>query len=161
MREGGQVATLAGLDVYTMPPKVAQEYRKSPVAEISSHVAQDPAVTFAEGVRLEDFNGATLWDVPQPFQKCVDALLKKDLQSLSPDELQTHFEQAGFGDFLPRWSDADLQTITTDGKIPVYETWKVELSARTVGLDALLNISGLCSFATDQKAFDDRVRSLV
>ena len=161
MREGPQVATLAGLDVYTMPPKVAEQYRETPAAEVTSQVETDPAVTFAEGVKLEDFNGATLWDVPQPFRDCVDALLEKDLDAFSPDDLQTHFEQAGFGGFLPRWSDADLQTITTDGKIPVYETWKDKLSAGRVGLDALMNISGLCSFATDQKAFDDRVRSLL
>jgi transaldolase len=161
MRDGQQVAALAGLDVYTMPPKVAQDYRRSPVAEITSQVDNDPAVAFAAGVKLEDFNGATLWDVPQPFQKCVDALLKRDLNGISPAEFQTHFEQAGFGDFLPRWSDADLRTITTDGKIPLYKTWKDKLSAGRVGLDALLNISGLCSFATDQKAFDDRVRSLL
>jgi transaldolase len=161
MREGRQVAALAGLDVFTMPPKVAEQYRKSPVAEVTSEVKKDPAVALAEGVRLEDLNGATLWDVPGPFQQCVDALLAKDLRGFSPDDLQTHFEQAGFGDFLPRWSDADLQTITSDGKIPVYQTWKDKLSAGRVGLDALMNISGLCSFATDQKAFDDRVRSLL
>ena len=161
MREGRQVATLAGLDVYTMPPKVAEQYRKDPVAKINSEVENDPSVTFAEGVRLEDFNGATLWDVPGPFQECVDALLKKDLDGFSPDDLQTHFEQAGFGDFLPRWSDAGLQTATTDGKIPVFRTWKDKLRAGSVGLDALMNLSGLCSFATDQQAFDDRVRSLL
>lgn len=33
--------------------------------------------------------------------------------------------------------------------------------ATLAGLEALLNVSGLCSFATDQKAFDDRVRSLL
>ncbi len=161
MREGRQVATLAGLDVYTMPPKVAEQYRKDPVAKINSEVENDPSVTFAEGVRLEDFNGATLWDVPGPFQECVDALLKKDLDGFSPDDLQTHFEQAGFGDFLPRWSDAGLQTATTDGKIPVFRTWKDKLRAGSVGLDALMNLSGLCSFATDQQALDDRVRSLL
>jgi transaldolase len=161
MREGSQVATLAGLDVYTMPPKVAQEYRANPVAEITSRIENDPAVSFADGVRLEDFNGGTLWDVPEPFRKCVDALLTNDLDNCSPDDLQTHFERAGFGDFLPRWSQADLRTITTDGKIPVYATWKDQLSAGRIGLDALINISGLCSFATDQKAFDDRVRSLL
>nr|HPM84159.1 transaldolase family protein [Candidatus Anammoximicrobium sp.] len=150
MREGPQVATLAGLDVYTMPPKVAEQYRKQPVAKINSEVENDPSVTFAEGVRLEDFNGATLWDVPGPFQECVDALLKKDLNGCSPDDLQTHFEQAEFGDFLPRWSAADLQTATTDGKIPVFRTWKDKLRAGSIGLDALMNLSGLCSFATDQ-----------
>jgi len=161
MREGRQVATLAGLDVYTMPPKVAEQYRQSPAAKITSEVAKDPAVMFARGVRLEDFNGATLWDVPQPFQDCVETLLKKNLNGLSPADLQAHFAQAGFGDFLPRWSEEDLQTITADGKIPVFQKWKDKLVAGSLGLDALLNISGLCSFATDQKSFDDRVRSLL
>jgi len=161
MRAGPQVAALAGLDVYTMPPKVAEQYRGSPAAEIASQVEKDPAVTLAEGVTLDDFNGATLWDVPQPFQDCVDALLKQDLTGFSPGDLQAHFEQAGFGDFLPRWSDEDLQTVTADGKIPVFQTWNDPLSAGRLGLDALMNVSGLCSFATDQKAFDDRVRSFL
>lgn len=161
MREGRQVAALAGLDVFTMPPKVAEQYRKSPAATVASEVEKDPAVAFAEGVSLDDFNGATLWNVPSPFRACVDALLEKNLRSFSPEDLQTHFEQAGCGDFLPRWSDADLQTVTREGKIPAFQTWKDKLSAGRVGLDALLNVSGLCSFATDQKAFDDRVRSLL
>ncbi|NLX56917.1 MAG: transaldolase [Planctomycetaceae bacterium] len=161
MREGAQVATLAGLDVFTMPPKVAAEYRKHPVAEIRSEVDTDPAVTCARDVQLDDFNGATLWEVPEPFRKCVDALLQEDLDHFSPDDLQAYFEQAGFGDFLPRWSATDLQTITADGKIPPYQRWKDQLSAGSLGLDALMNISGLCSFATDQQAFDDRVRSLL
>lgn len=161
MRDGRQVATLAGLDVYTMPPKVAEQYRQEPATEIASAVDADPPVAFAEGVRLEDFNGATLWEVPEPFQDCVESLLKKDLDRLSPADLQTHFEQAGYGDFLPRWSQTDLETIASDGKIPVFRTWQDQLSAGRIGLDALLNISGLCSFATDQQAFDERVRSLL
>ncbi len=161
MREGGQVATLAGLDVFTMPPKVAEEYRQHPAATITSQVDRDPAVAWAPGVQLGDFNGATLWDLPEPFRQCVDALLTKDLDRLTPEGLQAHFEQAGLGDFLPRWSDADLETVTADGKIPKYETWREQLATSRIGLDALLNISGLRSFATDQQAFDDRVRSLL
>ena len=46
-----------------------------------------------------------------------------------------------------------------DGKIPAYATWKDRLASGKVGLDALMNLSALYSFATDQKALDDRIRS--
>ena len=80
---------------------------------------------------------------------------------LKPEFLQTHFEKAGLGDFLPRWSDKDIQTATKDGKIPAYVTWKDRLGSGKIGLDALINLSALYSFATDQGALDDRIRSLL
>ena len=55
----------------------------------------------------------------------------------------------------------DHQAIAKDGKIPVYERWKDRLSSKTIGMDALMSISGLHSFATDQKALDDRIASLM
>jgi hypothetical protein len=91
----------------------------------------------------------------------VDDLLRQNLDALKPEDIQTHFEKAGFGDFLPRWSTADVQTATRDGKIPVYTTWKDRLASGKVGLDALMNLSALYSFVTDQKALDDRVQSLL
>jgi len=161
MRGGLQVASLAGVDVLTMPPKVAAQYRDKPVEKVSAQVHEDPPVRLTEGVTLDDFNGRTLWEVPDAFKTCVDDLLNKNLDSLTPEDLQAHFEDAGFGDFLPRWSDRDRQTISTDGKIPVYERWKESLATKRIGMDALVNISGIYSFATDQKALDDRIRSLI
>ncbi|NVL93238.1 MAG: transaldolase family protein [Desulfobacterales bacterium] len=161
MREGSQVASLAGVDVLTMPPKVAAQYRENPVKEISPQVDKDPPVRLAEGVKLDDFNGKTLWEVPNEFKNCVEDLLKKNIDSLAPEDLQAHFEAAGFDDFLPQWSDEDRQTVATDGKIPIYESWKDRLSSGKISMDALVNISGLYSFATDQKALDDRVISLL
>ena len=111
--------------------------------------------------RFAQFNGETLWTVPQKFKDAVESLLRQNLDALTPDALQTHFEKAGLGDFLPRWSAADIQTATKDGKIPVYATWKDRLASGTIGLDALMNLSALYSFATDQKALDDRIRSLL
>ena len=66
-----------------------------------------------------------------------------------------------FADFLPEWNEAEIQTITADGKIPVYETWKNKLANGQIGLDALMNISAFYSFATDQKKLDDRIRSFL
>ena len=161
MREGSQVASLAGVDVLTMPTKVAAEFQENPAEGISSQVANNPPVRLAEGVKLDDFNGTTLWEVPDAFKKCVEDLLVKDIDTLAPEDLQAHFEDAGFDDFLPRWSDEDRQAVATDGKIPVYERWRDRLSSGKIGMDALMNISGLYSFATDQRALDDRVKSLI
>ena len=144
-----------------MPPKVAAQYRESPAETVAPQVEKDPPVDLSEGVRLDDFNGSTLWDVPEAFKRCVQDLLTKNIDELAPEDLQTHFEQAGFGDFLPRWSDEEIRTVSRDGKIPVFESWKKRLSSGGIGIDALVNISALCSFATDQKALDDRIRSLL
>ncbi|MFC1671705.1 transaldolase family protein [Planctomycetota bacterium] len=161
MREGNQVSDLAGLDVFTMPPAVAAAYHKRPDPEVSSRVGEYQNVSFAEGVSVDDFNGATLWDVPVQFKTCVADLLKKDVDSMVPDDLQSHFEEAGFGGFLPRWSDTDFAGVAADGKIPGYERWKDRLSSGRVGMDALMTLSGLLSFTADQKALDDRVASLL
>jgi len=161
IRSGPQIADLAGVDVHTIPTKAAAEYRANPRPQVTSQVANDPAVTLAPGVTLAQFGGETLWTVPQKFKDAVEQLLRQNLDTLTPDALQSYFEKAGLGDFLPRWSAADIQTATKDGKIPVYATWKDRLASSKVGLDALMNLSALYSFATDQKALDDRIRSLL
>jgi transaldolase len=161
IRSGEQIGALAGVDVHTMPTKAAAEYRAKPLPKVTSQVANDPDVPLAAGVTLAQFAGETLWTVPPRFKDAVEDLLRKNLDALKPDDLQTHFEKAGFGDFLPRWSAADIQTALKDGKIPVYATWKDRLASGKVGLDALMNLSALYSFATDQKALDDRIRSLL
>ena len=161
IRNGDQIGDLAGIDVFTMPPKAAGEYHDAPRPEVASRVEDDPPITLADGIELADFNGATLWEVPQDFLDCLEALLALDPGALTPDELRGHFDRHGFGDFLPAWSEEDLRRITADGKIPDYTAWKAPLAAGRIGLDALMNISALCSFATDQAALDDRIRGLI
>jgi len=161
MREGDQVISLAGLDVFTMPLKVAAQFEQAPPEQLSSQVRVDPPVTLADGVSLTDFGGATLWEIPDAFKEAADRLLEKDLDALTPEAIAAHFANAGFADFLPNWSQQDLQTATADGKIPVFEKWKERLAAGDVGLDALMNLSAFQSFATDQGALDERIRSLL
>ncbi len=161
IRSGAQIGDLAGVDVFTMPTKAAAEYRANPLPQVTSQVNTDPEVPLASGVTLSQFGGETLWSVPTTFQAAVEDLLRKNLDALTPDDLQAHFEKAGLFGFLPRWSASDIQTATKDGKIPVYATWKDRLASGKVGLDALMNLSALYSFATDQKALDDRIRSLL
>jgi transaldolase len=161
MRGPEQVSTLAGLDVFTMPPKVASQYVADPAANLSARIQTDPPVDVAAGVSFADFNAATLWDVPDAFRQAVDRLVQKDVRALTPNAIQTHFDEAGFSDLLPHWSERDVRTATADGKIPVYNTWRERLAAGEIGLDALMNLSAFQSFATDQKTLDDRIRSLI
>jgi len=51
--------------------------------------------------------------------------------------------------------------VKRDGKIPVFETWKNRLETGQIGLDALMNLSALYSFVTDQEALDDRIRQFI
>ena len=161
MREGAQISALGGVDVFTMPPKVAAQYEENPLEQPYRQVEQDPTVTFVEGIRPEDFRAERLWDVPKPFREAIEQLLKLDIETLTPEAVRMHFANAGFPDFLPDFSNSDISTATKDGKIPVYNKWKDRLTRGEIGLDALMNLSAFCSFAYDQKALDDRIRSLI
>lgn len=161
MRTGDQVATLAGLDVFTMPTGVAAGYRENPVATVSSRVEDDPDVPLHEGVTVADFGGEDLWTVSPEFRTATERLLQLDLDALTPAALQDHYAEAGIPGFLPHWTDAEVATITADGKIPVHATWKDRLVSGSLGMDALMNAAALYSFVTDQAALDDRVRGLI
>ena len=161
MRDGSQVAALTGLDVLTMPTKAAAQYEESPASRLSPQIDTDPDVQLADGIRFEDFDATTLWNVPQAFRGCVEGLLREDVDSMTPEDVQSHFARHGFEDFLPEWSTQDIDTATADGKIPVLARWQERLLRGDVGLDALMNLSAFGAFATDQRALDDRIRLLI
>jgi transaldolase len=161
MRDGGQVAALAGADVFTMPPKVAAQFRKEPPATVTSRTSDDPPVTTAQGVSLDDFAGRTLWEVTPEFKKCVDELLNKNVDQMSPADIVSHLKSGGFADVFPAWSDEDKKMAAKDGKIPVYDHWKDRLKSGQIGLDALMNLSAYYSFVADQSALDARVAGLI
>ena len=163
LREGAQVAALAGVDVLTMPPKVAHGFEQldPDPASLSSQVAVDPQVELAPGVDRQALGIDALWDVPDDLKAAVRSLLSLDLAHTSPADLCGALADRGFADLLPDWSPADIATITADGKIPPYPSWQDRLASGEVGLDALMNVSGLQSFVTDQEAMDDRIRSML
>ena len=161
MRSSSQIADLGGLDVYTMPPKVADDYLQHPAGRIVEQVAHDPSVSFADAVEPADFNASTLWEVPDDFKQCVDSLARENIGQMTSADVREYFADSGFGDFLPRWSEEDIRTVLADGKIPVYDKWKERLASGEIGLDALMNVSAFYSFASDQEALDARIESLI
>lgn len=160
LRAGTQVRALAGVDVLTMPPKVAQEFIDLGIdpADLKAGITDNFQPTWAPGVNPQDYAVDTLWDIPDGLEETARQIAEADLTSLTGPDVQERLEAAGFGDILPRWSEQDVQRATDDGKIPKLTAWKDRLADGRIGLDALMTLSGLQSFATDQKAMDDRVR---
>lgn len=161
VRSGKQIASLAGLDVLTMPPMAAAEYRSRPLPAVHSCLNEDPAIPLAPGVSAAQFGGEALWTVSTEFKRAVETLLRGEMDMFTADMLQEYFAVAGFPDLFPQWSAEDVLTVTKDGKIPVHEKWQARLAAGEIGLDALMNLSALQSFVIDQRALDDRIRGIL
>jgi len=160
MRDAGEIASLAGCDVFTMPTQVAAAFDANPVT-VTSQVDSDPPVSLAEGVDAAAAGLGTLWDVPDAFGKAVDDLVAGDADAVGPEELMGFFAERGLGGLLPAWTPEELATITADGKIPVLDRWADRIASGEIGLDALMNVSALCAFQVDQTAMDDRIRQML
>ena len=162
-RSGGQVRDLVGIDVMTMPPKVAREFLALGIAPdaLVSRVDEEYRPPLHEEVDEREVGLHTLWEVPGELVACVDALESEDLDRFSADDLVNLFAAHGCGDVLVRWTDRQVQVSRDEGKIPRLANWRQTLESGIIGLDALMNLAGLNSFAADQAAMDDRVRQML
>ena len=48
-----------------------------------------------------------------------------------------------------------------EGKIPRLENWREPLEEKSIGLDSLMNLAGLNSFATDQRNMDEHISKVL
>ncbi|MFC1761657.1 transaldolase family protein [Planctomycetota bacterium] len=160
MRDSTQVGNLAGLDVYTMPLKVAEHYEQSSPIQPHSHIQDDPDVTLTAGTKArEGFNA--LWEVSEDFQETVERLICGNIDVMTAESISTYFAHTGYRDLFPAWSLEDVAAVEIEGKIPIRGRWQRRLAARDIGLDALMNLSALRAFAKDQHALDQRIISLL
>ncbi|MBC8286154.1 MAG: transaldolase family protein [Nitrospinae bacterium] len=155
IRNGEQVAFLAGLDVLTIPPKAMKEFQESgkPDEQVVSHIDDniepgiDPQHDLAK--RFPE-----LWELSDEFENFVNALVSNpQLDSMQGDELARI--SSGVNLFHP-FSDDDLKKIQDHGKIPNLSEWP-----ESVALDDLMTQSALQSFTKDQNALDERIRSFL
>ena len=163
MRNGAQIAALAGVDVYTMPPKAAREFLDSAGAARvrSSHLGETPPVTFASGVDVEGLTLNTLHTAPEPFKEAALESARRAMGDWTPDTLCTFFRDKGVHGFLMRWTDEDRRAAKADGRIPKLARWRTRFESGGVALDAVMNLSGLMAFTTDQEAMDARIEGLL
>ena len=162
-RAGPQVRDLTGIDVMTMPPKVAGQFQDLDLAadQITDKTAADYKSGVNPDVDIDAIRLDTLWDIDDVLAACVDALEKENLDSFTPDDLVDFFGEHRCGDVMVHWSDSQIQTSTQEGKIPKLDNWQDALADKSIGLDSLMNLAGLNSFTVDQNAMDDRVRQVL
>jgi transaldolase len=91
----------------------------------------------------------------------ADALDREEVQHWDGERLAAAAREHGAACLFPRWTEADLASIAEDGKIPRYERWAGRLATGAIGLDALMSMSALYSFAHDQRELDDRIRRVL
>jgi transaldolase len=84
-----------------------------------------------------------------------------DANKLSAHDLEELLRISGVGDLLVNWSADQIELARREGKIPTLASWKAWLTGGQVGLDALMNLAGLGSFAADQQAMDQRIRQVL
>jgi hypothetical protein len=147
----------------TMPPKVAAEFKELNLSpdEISDKTEADYDIGVDNKTDIENAALDTLWDVPDKLISCVDKLEKENLDEMTAEELVEYFCDHDCGDIVVLWKDEQIKTSADEGKIPKLANWKELLASKEIGFDALMNLAGLNSFRTDQKAMDDRVRDVL
>ncbi len=160
-RDASQVANLAGIDVMTIPPKVAQDFLDSGIlpSDLMDKAATNYMPKFADGVDVTAIGFHTLWDINSHIPACMDVLEKENLDAFTPDDLIDSFDQFGCEDMLVRWSTGQISTSKAEGKIPKLENWAEMLACGSIGLDSLMNLAGMSSFTADQKQMDGRIDS--
>jgi len=157
LRNYPQLDALAGTDVYTMPTKVAAEGRKNMDGSFKSKLDVVYPVDLIEDAAT--YSPEKLWEVTEK-----ELALAKSLDENCPvdgSELINRVHEAGCGDLFPYLSEADLQFIVSDGKIPKHERWAKRIASGELAIDTLLNLAGLASFTSDQAELDARIERII
>lgn len=159
LRNASQLDHLAGVDVFTIPTKVAADGKKTLSGTFTSKTEEDYPVSLNPGVSAEEIGFSKLWEVSE---KELD-LAKEFDRDLPADgaALVKRAREKGCGDMFPELSEVNFRTIKADGKIPVHEKWAGRIAAGELAIDTLLNLAGLASFSTDQEKLDDRIRNII
>jgi transaldolase len=157
IRNGDQVATLAGMDIHTIPPGAMKEFQES--GRTPDQIQKTDGVGLKPELKPEhDWSArvAGLWELEGDFHNAVDQLMaRSDLDQLSGEALEQFFSDKGLDLFHP-FSRDDLKKIHDDGKIPKLGDW-----SNAIALDDLMTHSALQSFTKDQNALDARIESFL
>jgi len=157
LRNQNQLELLAGTDVFTMPPKVANAGRKELSGIFSSRMHENYDVNLndsAKGAHIEKF-----WEVDDKVLKLAERLAT-NVPATGSGLIHIAHEE-GCMDMFPLMTEEENRFITSDGKIPVHSRWEKRISEGSIAPDTLLTLAGLASFTADQKMLDDRIRNII
>ena len=158
LREAEQLKSLAGVNVYTIPPAVAKNGRNSLDGLFNSQVNTDYMAEFLNDSEKK-FRLDTIWEVKDEelkFARYID----KNVPATGK-ELTTLARNMGCSDIFPESTEEELKWIKEDGKIPKHPKWADRIAKGEFAVDTLLSLAGLATFALDQEKLDQRIKSLI
>ena len=163
LRQAQQIKDLAGIDVMTLPPNVAGEFiaAEPSIEEITNRTKSVLSPGIDPSVDRNALRFDTLWNVTVQLINCIERLQQENIDAFTPDDLMDFFDEHRCGDVLVRWTESQIETSAREGKIPKVENWKDALENKSIGLDSLMNLAGLNSFASDQEQMDSYVREVL
>lgn len=158
LRSAKQLEYLAGIDVFTMPTKVAAEGIETLPGTFKSRVNENYEVKIREEF-ANDSKIEKTWTVNDKEKELANHFLKNPPGEASHVTGTAH--DYGCADMFPDWADEELLLLKADGKIPVHKKWYDKIKKGIVAPDTLLNVAGLLTFAKDQEALDNRIRQVL
>ena len=157
LRSFEQLEALAGVNVFTMPVKVAADGKEKLTGQFISKSDEVYPVNLIDGA--EKYFPEKLWEVTDKELKLAQSLCNDCPKD--GNELIDRVHYAGCGDMFPYLSDSDLLHISEDGKIPKHERWANRIENGELAIDTLLNLAGLASFTNDQNELDERIKRII
>jgi transaldolase len=157
IRNGDQLASLAGLDIFTIPPAAMTQFIESGRTpdDVQKYDEKSMVPGIDENNKLSD-KFPDLWEVSDKFKTFVNELTQqRNLIDMTGEELIAFCEERKI-DLFYRFSKDDFKRIHDQGKIPKLGDWP-----DSVAIDDLMTQSALQSFTKDQNALDDRIRSFL
>jgi transaldolase len=159
MRSYTQLQSLAGIDVFTMPTKVAIEGYQNLSGNFENQENEEFVVELSPDIDNEAVKLDKLWNVTDQEKKFALLLGRETPQN--GEELVEMAQQMNCEDMFPILNKEELATIADDGKIPEYSRWANRIKNNEIAVDTLMNLAGLASFTNDQQAMDSRIRRLI
>jgi len=155
MRNAEQMVALAGVDVYTIPPKAVEEFYNHGYTanDIVDRTGENYQVHLAPDA--DQSSVEVLWTIDDNFKKFAASLAARGGSKLTGDDLREADKDFGTRLFSG-FTAAEQTEIRTKGKIPDAKRW-----LGRAALDDLMTESALQSFIVDQGALDGRIRSLI
>jgi transaldolase len=157
LRNYQQLELLAGVDVFTMPPKVAAAGHKEIKEKFTSRTHENYEVNLDDSAK--DAHIEKFWEVDNKVLKLSERLAAR-LPATGIELIHIAHEE-GCEDMFPSLSKEEKASIVSDGKIPVYSKWANKIKEGKIAPDTLLTLSGLASFTSDQEKLDQRIRGII
>lgn len=156
LRDAEQLPRLAGVDVITMPAKVAEQAEQARQSTWQSQLNEEYEVSIQEDVDTGVVDVTKLWDVTKRERNLAQkAILNPPADA---EELRQMAIENEVPDLFPELSQDDWDHIHEDGKVPRLKHWMGRLAQGDLALDSLMNAAGMSSFMNSQQELDQRIK---